>query len=424
MINRCKNTSCRYFDICQFLCTKTFFRGKGLSSSSAQFYGNGNNSGRRCFAMLPVANTSATKIAPYDGVCHIIVNNLLRSAPGFLCPIIISFSVPTMPTLSKSKRHLQRIIASAIACTVVPLAFAGDFPEKSIRLSVGYPAGGLSDVVARRLAEKVADTLKVAVVVENRPGAGGTINIAEISRAKPDGYTLAFSATSPLTLTPFFSKVSYTPESAVTPVIGVMYSPVVLLGTQVLKAHDFKTFVDVAKQAPGKVRWATSGMGTIGHIMFGQISHDEGLDMTLVPYKGGSQQMNDALGGQFEVFSTNVSASLIENIKAGKLHALAIGADQRLEGLADVPTFTELNQPKANLKSNFGIFAPAGTPATVIETLNKAFDAALQEQEIADSLRQSGNIPSGGSAAKFQKTIDEESRNNQAIIRQAGLATK
>ncbi len=327
-------------------------------------------------------------------------------------------------SLSKSRLFLQRMIAFAIGSAIVPFVFAGDFPEKSIRLSVGYPAGGLSDVVARRLAEKVADTLKVPVVVENRPGAGGTINIAEVARARPDGYTLAFSATSPLTLTPYFSKVTYSPEKAVTPVIGVMYSPVVLLGTHSLSATDFKGFIDTAKASPGKVRWATSGMGTIGHIMFGQISHDAELDMTLVPYKGGSQQMNDALGGQFEVFSTNVSATLIENIKAGKLHALAVGADQRLQGLPNVPTFAELQQPRANLKSNFGIFAPGGTPASVIEVLNKAFDAALQDKDIAENLRQSGNIPSGGPADAFGKIVKEESRNNQAIIEQAGLAIK
>lgn len=343
-----------------------------------------------------------------------------------LCPFLIAyyFSFANMTTFSNASRLLSRFIAVAISTTIIPLAAAGEFPEKAIRLSVGYPAGGLSDVVARKLAEKVAETLKVPVIVENRPGAGGTINIAEVSRAKPDGYTLAFSATSPLTLTPYFSKVNYEPEKAVTPVIGVMYSPVVLLGTQTLQASDFNGFITAAKQAPGKLRWATSGMGTIGHIMFGQISHDAGLDMNLIPYKGGSQQMNDALGGQFEVFSTNVSATLIENIKAGKLHALAIGAEQRIDGLPQTPTFTELGQPKANLKSNFGIVAPAGTPTPVIEKLNKAFDAALRDRDIADSLRQSGNIPSGGNAGDFQRIIDEESRNNRAIIQQAGLAAK
>jgi len=327
-----------------------------------------------------------------------------------------------MKTLLTSLRLLPCLTLLAISTTVLPVVNAADFPDKTIRLSVGYPAGGLSDVVARKLAEKVSDTLKVPVVVENRPGAGGTINIGEVSRAKADGYTLAFSATSPLTLTPFFSKVAYDPQKAVVPVIGVMYSPVVLLGTKALNASRYDELIPAAKKTPGAIRWATSGMGTIGHIMFEQIAHDNALEMTLVPYKGGSQQMNDALGGQFEVFSTNVSATLIENIKAGKLHALAIGADQRLDGLPDVPTFKELNQPKANLKSNFGVFAPAGTPAPVIETLNKAFDAALQDQDIAASLHQSGNIPSGGTASHFQQIVDEETRNNQAIIQQAGLA--
>lgn len=265
-----------------------------------------------------------------------------------LCPFLIAyyFSFANMTTFSNASRLLSRFIAVAISTTIIPLAAAGEFPEKAIRLSVGYPAGGLSDVVARKLAEKVAETLKVPVIVENRPGAGGTINIAEVSRAKPDGYTLAFSATSPLTLTPYFSKVNYEPEKAVTPVIGVMYSPVVLLGTQTLQASDFNGFITAAKQAPGKLRWATSGMGTIGHIMFGQISHDAGLDMNLIPYKGGSQQMNDALGGQFEVFSTNVSATLIENIKAGKLHALAIGAEQRIDGLPQTPRLPNWGSPR------------------------------------------------------------------------------
>ena len=321
----------------------------------------------------------------------------------------------------KYRTPLRGLTTLLLTMSAVTMANAADFPEKSIRLTVGYPAGGLSDVVARRLAEKVSASLHVPVIVENRPGAGGTINIAELARATPDGYTLAFSATSPLTLTPFFSKVSYDPIKAVSPVIGVMYSPVVLLGTKTLQAGDFPAFAQAAKQSPGQIRWATSGMGTIGHIMFSQLAHDLKVDMTIIPYKGGSQQMNDALGGQFEVFSTNVSATLIENIKAGKLRALAIGADKRIDSMPDVPTFAELGQPKANLKSNFGIFAPAGTPSAVIEKLNAAFDTALSSQDMIDSLLTSGNIPSGGKPERFADTIAQEYQSNRSIIQQAGL---
>lgn len=304
-------------------------------------------------------------------------------------------------------------------------AYAEDsYPSKAIHISVAYPAGGLSDTVARRLADKASETLKVPVVVENKPGAGGTVNMAALAKEKPDGYSLGFSSTSPLTLNPFLAKVNYDPKTAVTPVIGIMYSPVILLGTAVLDANDFKSFTETAKQKPNSIRWATSGMGTIGHIMFEQVASAYKLDMTLVPYKGGSQQLNDALGNQFEVFSTNVSPVLIENIAAGKLKALAIGAEKRLDSLPDTPTFNELNQPKSNLKSNFGIFAPAGTPEPIIAKLNTVFNEVLAEKDFQQSLIDSGNIPTGGSAMDFQKIIDAEFNDNEAIIKETGMDKK
>lgn len=316
----------------------------------------------------------------------------------------------------------RRVLASLALAAALPLgAQAQTWPAKPIRIIVAYPAGGVSDVVARALGDKLSERLGTPVVVENKAGAGGTIGMDAVAKAAPDGYTLGFSAISPLVLNPHLGTPPYDATRDIVPVASVMYSPVLLLGTQAAKERDFRNLLATAKAQPGQVRWATSGLASLGHIMLEHIMQGSGVQITHVPYKGGGQQLNDALSGQFEVLSTNAGPAVMQQIKAGKLHPLAVGAPARLTTLPNVPTLGELGLPAANLNSVFGMFAPAGVPAAVLERLNAEINRALALPDIQARLEASDNVPTGGSAEAFRRQIAAESQSNARIIRAANI---
>ncbi|WP_280189760.1 Bug family tripartite tricarboxylate transporter substrate binding protein [Delftia sp. PS-11] len=321
----------------------------------------------------------------------------------------------------------RRLLASCLLAGMAALPIvaqatdAPSWPAKPIRLVVSYPAGGVSDVVARALGEKLAARLGQPVVVDNKAGAGGAIGLDLVAKAAPDGYTLGFSSISPLTLSPHLGKPLFDPLRDLAPVSSVMYSPVLLLGTGRLAATDFPALLAQAKGHPGEVRWATAGLASLGHIMLEQITQAAQVQITHIPYKGGGQQLNDGLSGQFEVLSTNAGPAVLQHIKAGKFKALAVGAPRRLESLPGVPTLAELGYKNANMTSVFGVFAPAATPAAVLQRLNAEINQVLSMPEVRERLAVTDNVPTGGKAADFARQIEAESQANARIIRAANI---
>jgi len=292
---------------------------------------------------------------------------------------------------------------------------------KTLRLIVAYPTGGVSDVVARALGDKLALQTGMAVVVENKAGASGTIGMDAVAKGAADGSVLGFSAVSPLTLNPFLHPSPFDPKKDIAPVVDVMVSPVLILATPACKARDFAELLQQAKAAPGATRWATSGLASLGHIVLEQLRAAAKVDITHIPYKGGGQQMNDALGGQFEILSTNAGPTLTPHIRTGKLRPLAVGAPARLPSLPDVPTLAELGFVSANLSSRFGIFAPAGVPGVLLGRYNAEFNKALDSEEVAAKLKATDNEPVGGSARDFVRDIERERVSNERIIQAAGI---
>ena len=176
-----------------------------------------------------------------------------------------------------------------------------------------------------------------------------------MARAAPDGHTLAFSAVSPLTLRPHLGAVGYDPLRDIVPVASVMFTPVVLVGTPAFSGSQFADVVAQARARPHELRWASSGLATAGHLVLEQVQMGSGIRVTHIPYKGGGQQLTDALGGQFELLSTNVAPAQLRHIEAGRFKPLAVGSPERLAVLPGVPTFAELGLPQANITSLFGV---------------------------------------------------------------------
>ncbi|MDM0113402.1 tripartite tricarboxylate transporter substrate binding protein [Variovorax sp. J22R133] len=320
--------------------------------------------------------------------------------------------------------NISRRAFAASALAAAALVSAGANAQtipKTIRLIVAYPTGGVSDVIARMLAEKLSAQLATTVVVENRAGASGTIGMDAVAKAPADGSVIGFSAISPLVLSPHLTKSPFDPEKDIAPVASVMYSPVLILATSASGTKDFRSLMRDADASPGAIRWATSGQASLGHIMLEQLRVGAKVDITHVPYKGGGQQMNDALGGQFEILSTNASPAVASHIKSGRLRPLAVGAPKRLESLPQVPTLAELGYKAANMSSQFGVFAPAATPEVLIIKYNVEINKALASPDLRARLLATDNVPTGGTPDDFEREIVQEFENNGRIIRASGI---
>lgn len=323
--------------------------------------------------------------------------------------------------MTNSLRRSWLVAGALAALPMFSWAQASAWPARPIRVVVSYPAGGVSDVVARALGDKLTAQLGQSVIVENKAGAGGAIGLDQVAKSQPDGYTLGFSAISPLALSPHLGKLPFDPAKDLVPVASVMYSPVLLLATKRSTAKDFNQLIAQAKQDPGSIRWATAGLASLGHIMLEQIAYSAKAEITHIPYKGGGQQLNDGLSAQFEVLSTNAGPAVLQHIKSGSFHPLAVGAPKRLASLPNVPTLGELGYPSANLSSLFGIFAPAGTPAAIVERLNAEINKALAQPDLQAKLAATDNVATGGKATDFARQIAEESQGNARIIRAANI---
>jgi tripartite-type tricarboxylate transporter receptor subunit TctC len=323
--------------------------------------------------------------------------------------------------ISRRRALAFSALALAAAGTLCSASASAQTLPKTLRIIVAYPAGGVSDAVARALADKLATQMGIAVVIDNKAGASGTIGMDAVAKAAPDGATLGFSAISPLVLNPHLGKSPFDPLKDIQPIASVMYSPVLLMATSASTSKDFAGLLADAKAKPGAIRWATSGQASLGHIMLEQLHTAARIEVTHVPYKGGGQQMNDALSGQFEVLSTNAGATLSQYIQSGKLRPLAVGAPTRLESLPAVPTLAELGYPAANLSSLFGVFAPAGLPQPLAARYNAEINKALATPDLRAKLLATDNVPTGGAAADFAKAIAAEYESDGKIIRASGI---
>ncbi len=317
-----------------------------------------------------------------------------------------------------ARRALLRIlVGSGAALLGMPAARAADWPSRPVRLLVAYPPGGVSDDTARALAQRLAPRWGVPVVVENRPGAGGTLAMERLARSAPDGHTLCFSAITPLTLAPALGAVPYDPVADIAAVASVMLTPVLVVGTPAFGAPSFAHALARAPLQPGGLRWATSGLGTTGHLVLEQVRQLAGVAITHIPYSGGGRQIHDAIAGHFDLLSSNAAEPALRHVHDGRLTPLAVGAPGRLSVLPDVPTLAELGYPLANRSSEFGVFAPGGTPAALLDQLNAAFNAVLDEPAMRQRLVDANHVPTGGSRATLAATLHAERLLAQRFLR-------
>lgn len=310
-------------------------------------------------------------------------------------------------------------VSAAFAALAAPTS-AQTYPSRPIRLVLGFPPGGTTDINARILAQKVSEQIGQSVVVDNRAGAGGNIAAAEVARAAPDGYTLFYNTSSVVIAPAMSSKLTFDPIRSFTPIALMATVPIVLVAGKSAPFATSRDFISHAKQNPGKVRYASSGVGTITHLASALLATELGVSMVHVPYKGAAPALQDVLGGQLEVMSEVVN-TVLPYARQGKLTILSTATPQRLPALPQVPTFDEAFGSKGfEMGAWQGLMAPAGTPQSIIDHLNLEFNKALQDSAVRERLQQQGAEPLGGTTAAYAGYLRSELKRWAKVVKDSG----
>ncbi|CAG2131824.1 Bug family tripartite tricarboxylate transporter substrate binding protein [Cupriavidus numazuensis] len=320
----------------------------------------------------------------------------------------------------------RALLLSSLACASLllapSLAAANDYPNKPIRLVVPYPPGGATDVIGRTLAQHLSATLGQQVVVDNRAGAAGNIGADLVAKAAPDGYTLLMGALTSHAINAalYKGRVPYDIEKSFAPVAIVGTVPLVFVVNPSVNASTLPQLVSLAKSKPGTITYGSAGNGSPQHLAGEMFKRMAGVDMLHVPYKGSGPAMTDLIGGQVLSMVETVPAAQAY-VKGGKIRALAVTSSQRVSALPDVPTAAEAGLKDFEVSSMFGIVAPAGTPAPVIDRLSADLKKILAEPDVKEALLKQGAIATWTTPAQTGARIKSELARWNTVIRDAGV---
>ena len=298
--------------------------------------------------------------------------------------------------------------AIAAFCVAVVSAHAQTYPNKPIKLLVGFAAGGNTDTVARVVGQKLSERLGQQVIIENKAGAGGTIATGEVARAAPDGYTLTMGTTTTHAIAAAaYAKLPYDPVGDFEPIALVANAPYLLVVNSAFPAKDLKELVAHAKSNPGKLNYGSAGQATTTHLVMATLATRAGVDMVHIPFKGNGPATTAVLGNQVEVLF-GALPPLLPHVATGRLRAVAISSGKRSPAAPDVPTIAELGYPGFDMSLWLGFFAPKGTPPAILKRLEAELMQIAQSPEMKDTLEKQGLEPYPGSAAELSKLLRSE----------------
>jgi tripartite-type tricarboxylate transporter receptor subunit TctC len=318
------------------------------------------------------------------------------------------------------RRKSLHLAAGAAALPATSrIGWAQAYPTRPVRLIVGFPPGGGNDIVARLMGQWLSERLGQPVIIENRPGAATSIATETVVRAPPDGYTLLFVPPSSAINATLYEKLNFNFLRDIAPVAGIIRIPNVMVVNPSFPAKTGPEFIAYAKANPGKINFASPGIGTTVHLSGELFKMMTGIDMVHVPYKGSAPSLTDLFGGQVQVTFATMPAA-IEYIRAGRLRALAVTTATRSEELPDIPSVGEF-VPGYEVSGWYGMSAPMGTPAEVIDKLNKEINAGLADPELRARLAALGGTVLPGSPADFGKLIADETGKWAKVIRAANI---
>ncbi len=302
------------------------------------------------------------------------------------------------------------------------LAASQDFPNKPIRLIVPFPPGGPNDVIARTLGQRMSEIIKQPIVVDNRGGQGGVVGTDVVARADPDGYTIAITSSGALAISPSMEKVAYETLKDLAPVTLVAKVPEMLVVATSVPAKDLKELVALAKAQPGKLNFASTGLGGLPDLAGELFKSTAGINIVHVPYRGAAPVVTDLLAQQVQLAFLDVPAVLAQ-VNAGTLRAIAVAAPERVPSAPNVPTTAEAGLSGLLAENWYGMVAPAHTPPPIIDALNKAAREAMKDPDVASKLASQGAILSGDTPDQFRAFIASETIKWAKVIKDSGIQT-
>lgn len=323
---------------------------------------------------------------------------------------------------------VKKWLGLGLVCTVLPCSLQAEtvsYPKQAITLVVPFSPGGGVDVMGRLLAERLRQTLNQNIIVENKPGASGMLGANQVVRAKPDGYTVLLGSAGETAINPYVygDRMSYQLDS-LQPVALLSRVPNVLLAGPALEAVDMPAVLDYVRANPGKVNYATSGVGNPQHLNGALLEHQAQVSMTHIPYRGAAGQLADVAGGSVELTFVSYAAA-VPFLQSGKVRALAVTSAKRTGFAPDIPALSETaGLENYDLSNWFGLFVPAATPADIVQALNEATNAALADPDLAQKLQLQGAELTPMSVQEFQAFITEESNKYEKIVRDANIVAE
>ena len=310
------------------------------------------------------------------------------------------------------KNFTRRAAIGLLACAGMALALPAqaqvNYPTKTVRIIIGTPPGDSADANARALSSKLAALTGQAFFIDNKPGAHGIIAAEVAKNAPADGYTLLLSTGGPMAINPsLYKHLPYDPLKSFDTVALMSQGPLYLVVNTALPVHNVRELVAYAKANPGKLSYGSGGSGTTQHLAMEMLKKSMGIDIVHVPYKGSPAVLQDLIGGQVQL-AFDAGASILPQIKSGRVRLIGVAADARSPNTPDMPTLVEQGVPAFRAVVWSGVFVPAGTPPAIVERLNGLVNEALKDPAFAAQMRVQGGEPAGGSAAEFRTFLSAE----------------
>lgn len=309
---------------------------------------------------------------------------------------------------------------AALLCVISAAATAADYPSKSVRIIVGFPPGGATDLVSRLMAPKYVEIFKQQFIVDNRSGANGVIGSDLTAKAAPDGHTINLATIGTLVISPAITKVPYDPIKDFAPISQAVALQNIFIVHPTLPAKSLQEMIALAKAKPGALNFATSGQGSPGHLAGELFKSMAKVNIVHVPYKGGGPALIDLVAGHVEIFVAVISTA-VPHVKAGKARALAVTGGKRAAALSDVPTVAEAGIKGYEATNWYGYVAPAHTPRPIIERLHRETVAILNMPDVREALLNSGIEAAPSSPAEFAAYIRAEDAKWRKVIKQSGI---
>jgi tripartite-type tricarboxylate transporter receptor subunit TctC len=318
---------------------------------------------------------------------------------------------------------IARTLLAGLSLLLLPAAAAAqDFPNKPIRLIVPFPAGGPNDIIARIIGQRMSELTKQPVLIDNRGGQAGVLGTDAVAKSAPDGYTIGIVSASALAISPTMEKVAYDVAKDFAPVTLVVTVPEMLVVASNVAAKNMDELVALAKAQPGKLNFASAGVGGLPHLAGELFKLTAKIDIVHVPYRGAAPAINDLLGQQVQMTFLDLPV-ILPHIKAGSLRPIALGAPTRSPTAPDVPTTAEVGMPDLLIENWYGMIAPAKTPEKIVATLNRLANEAMADPGVREKLADQGLIVAGDTPEQFRAYIEAETRKWAKVIKDAGVET-